>query len=55
MADTGIGIAKELLPIIFGMFRLADSSETRLYGGVDVELYREKVHRGTGQNRGRGK
>ena len=39
VADTGVGIPKEHLSIIFEKFHQVDSSETRLYGGVGMGLY----------------
>jgi len=39
VADTGVGIPKEHLPMVFEKFRQVDSSETRLYGGVGMGLY----------------
>ena len=39
MKDTGIGIEKEKLPVIFDMFRHVDSAHTRSHSGVGVCLY----------------
>ena len=39
VADTGIGIPKEKIPLIFDMFRQAESAHGRIYGGVGLGLY----------------
>ena len=39
VVDTGVGIPQDYMPFIFDKFRQADSSETRLYGGVGMGLY----------------
>ena len=39
VSDSGIGITKEKMDIVFEKFRQGDDSNTRIYGGAGVGLY----------------
>ncbi len=51
VADTGVGIDRELLPQVFDRFRQGDSSVTRSYGGLGlglaISLHLIQLHGGT--------
>jgi signal transduction histidine kinase/ActR/RegA family two-component response regulator len=51
IADTGVGIRRDVLPFVFDRFRQADSSTTRTYGGLGLGLaivkYIVELHGGT--------
>jgi signal transduction histidine kinase len=44
VTDTGVGITKELLPMIFERFRQLDAAESRIGAGVGLGLYIAKQY-----------
>ncbi len=51
VGDTGIGIAPELIPLVFDRFWQADSSVTRSHGGLGLAIMRAMVEAHEGRVR----